>query len=147
MDFPELSLVQFAPRDLTGPGVEFWARRIAASDAANASFGVTIPADQTSSERIYLINWAFSLIPVGAIAKRARLYIQLPTIDIQVYGYPGMGFAGTINERIDATMAPIVIPGGKPLLFVVDFSAVGGPNTLEGWAWGYSFPKGNVLSF
>lgn len=147
MDFPELALVQFAPRDLTGPGVEFFARRVAGAGATQ-TVSATLAPDQTSFERLYMLRWANSMIPVATdIAKKARWYLQLPTIDLPLYGWGGQGFTGALGQREDDTSPAIVIPGGKPLLFVVDFATGTAGNSFDGWIWGYSFPKGNVLSF
>lgn len=151
MEFPDFGLVQLSPRDLTGPGVEFFARRLAVGFATQAG-SIVLPADQTSFERLYLLNWAFSLIPDAApspaVAKGARIYLQYPAIDVQLYGWSGQGYAGTANQRQDDNSPFFVIPGGKPLLFVAEFSAVAAAqHSLDSWLWGYSFPKGNVLSF
>lgn len=150
MEFPDFGLVQLAPRDLTGPGVEFYARRISFTFAA-VSGGFQLTADQLNQERLYMLRWAWSGLPdlaSGAIVKNARWYLQLPTIDVQLWGWNGRGYAGTANERVDSNSDFIVIPGGKPLLFVLDFNALPvATHALDGWLWGYSFPKGNVLSF
>jgi hypothetical protein len=148
VEFPDFGLVKLSARDLTGPGVELWARRIAGSDAGSASFGVTLTADQLNAERLYMLSWSFSLIPgLARAANRARWYLQLGNSDIQLWGMPNLGFDGAVAVRNDHSSPFIVIPGGKALLFVVDFSSGGVVNTLDGWLWGYSFPKGNVLSF
>lgn len=146
MQFPDISLVKLAPRDLTGPGVEFYARRLSVL-AATAGISATLPADQTSFERMYMLNVAFSLIPGAAqSADQFRLYLQLPTIDMLIFN---AGAPGIVNDlrREFFSPSPIVIPGGKALLAVGQFTGAVNANSFDGWLWGYSFPKGNVLSF
>lgn len=150
MDFPDIGLVKLAPRDLTGPGIEFYARRISSSAAGVVSFSVTLPADQLSAERLYMLRWSASMIPgLTQVAENARWYLQLGNADIQLFGWPGKGYpaASAADERWDFDSGFLVIPGGKALLFVTDWNSGGNANSLDGWVWGYSFPKGNVLSF
>lgn len=148
MDFPDLALVQLAARDLTGPGIEFYARRVSGSTAVSTSLGVSIPADQLSPERLYMLRWASQSIPSNAIALRTKWYLQLPTIDILLWASPSLGFAGSVGVEVCDTTPAIVIPGGKPLLFVAEWSGLPATlHALDGWITGYSFPKGNVLSF
>jgi len=150
MDFPPFELVKLASRDLTGPGVEFFARRVSAS-AATASFSAAIAADQFSSERLYMLHWAWSLLPAAAQRPLGvRWYLQLPTIDLLLFGDVDKSAEhslGSAGIRVDGKSEALVVPGGKGMLFVADMVAGAAGSALDGWLWGYSFPKGNVLSF
>jgi len=150
MEFPDLALVKLTPRDLTGPGIEFYARRLGSS-FATASGSAILAADQLSSERLYMLKWAWSLFPSSLInhALNARWYLQLGNADIQLYGAEFEGIKNDANNktRVDGNSPFFVIPGGKSLLFVADFNQAAATNSFDSWLWGYSFPKGNVLSF
>jgi len=149
MEFPDYGLVKLNPKDLTGPGVEFFARRVSAS-AASAALGANIAADQLSSERLYLVSWALQLIPGAAqIALGARMLLEYGPIDIPLWNDAPRPVSFGVSVAVARSMTSpfMVVPGGKGLLFVAEFDVGGVANTLDGFLWGYSFPRGNVLSF
>lgn len=148
MEFPDYGLVKLSPRDLTGPGIEFWARRVSLS-AASASLGTTVDANQLSSERLYCVTWAVQLIPgASQAAVSARWFLEYGAADILLFNdnfRTSFGLPVDLPRHLNSPF--FVIPGGKTWSFIAEFNAGVNVNVLDGYVWGYSFPKGNVLSW
>lgn len=148
MDFPDYGLVQLSPRDLVGPGVEFWARPIVNNPSGALIAIQTLPADQTSEERLYAIQWCFSAFPDPvAVPRQARWAVNFQSANVDIWGGHTPYSLGAA-QRWDAKTPMLVIPGGHAMVFAIAFSVLGGgANGFEGWLSGYSFPKGNVLGY
>lgn len=149
MNFPDFALVKLAPRDLTGPGIEFFMREISGASGGAADIQITVDQSQFNPERLYMLNWSFFLIPAaGTNARSARWSLRgLSSNDLQIFAHPVVPDDNTgIALRPAANSPFLVVPGGKTHVFDASFSGAAA-HTLNGTLWGYSFPKGNVLSW
>lgn len=145
MDFPDLSLVQFSPRDFSGPGVEFFS--LDTDLTANLQVVTfTVANTETNPERLYMLRWAGSLVPDAVVSPRTfRWEILTQSLQSRMLWGSTPGYNLTAGFRWNDVTNWVIVPGGLRHDLYAEFSAAGANNTIYGTLYGYSFPKGNVL--